>query len=70
MGAVAIASLALGLSATLIEAFQRYQQANAALELMLSENRGPTEAEKATLRAAGAVVDARLEQLLAPDPAA
>ncbi len=70
MGAAAIASLALGLGASLLEAFNRYQAANAALELMLSENRGPTEQEKATLRAAGAAVDARLEGLLAPDPAA
>ena len=70
MGAAAIASLSLGLAATLVEAFQRYRAANAALEVMLKENRGPTEAEKAVLRAAGAIVDARLEELLAPDPAA
>ena len=64
MEALEIAQLSLGLAASLADAFQRYQTAQSALAAMLEEGRGPTNEEVEALRAAGAAVDARLDELL------
>ncbi len=67
MDPVTIAMLAISIGKALADAYGRAQVANAALEKMLEEKRGPTPEELEALRAAGADVDARLDELLAPD---
>jgi hypothetical protein len=66
MDPVTIAMLAISIGKALADAYGRAQIANAALENMLEEKRGPTPEELEALRAAGADVDARLDELLAP----
>ncbi len=67
MDPVTIAMLAISIGKALAAAYARAEVANAALEKMLLEKRGPTPDELEALRAAGADVDARLDDLLAPD---
>lgn len=64
MNPLLIAQLALGIGATLAEAWEKHARAKAALDAMLAENRGPTQKEISALKAAGEDVDKRLAALL------
>jgi hypothetical protein len=64
MDPITIASLVIGIGLRLTEAYERHQAAAAAIAAMLKENRPPSKEEVEILKAAGADVDARLDELL------
>jgi hypothetical protein len=64
MDPVTITMLSLSIGSKLLEAFNRWQEGQAALRKMQEEGREPTAEEWAALRAAGAEADAKLDELL------
>ncbi len=64
MGIAIAIQLSITLAMALAEQYQRYQESQAKVLVMLRENRGPTEQEFAELRGQSAALDLELDKLL------